>query len=254
MRIKLTLAYDGTDYCGWAPSKGHNTIHSVLTQAILDATRHQVDIVGASRTDSGAHAQGQVCHFDTELPIPIDKWPKLINRLLPPDIVVLSAEHVGDDFHSRFCAEDRYYRYRIHVGPPDPFKSRFTYQHSHQLRIEEMKQAALLLIGKHDFQAFTQNLDPAIDNTTRTLREVEIRTEGGEVWIDITGTAFLRGMMRRIAGGLLEVGQGHRSFEDFGLLLTPMRRDVPWPVVLPASGLCLMKVRYSNPPRDCRNR
>lgn len=249
MRIKLTVAYDGGAYCGWAISAGQPTIQSTLTQAIEQATQREVEIFGASRTDSGAHALGQVCHFDTDLPIEPAKWPRILNRVLPEDIVVVEAEAVGEDFHSRFCAEDRWYRYRIRLGAPDPFVARYVCAYDQPLDLAAMQAAARQLRGRHDFRAFTQELPSHVENTVRTLREVELDMDGQEIILNVVGTAFLRGMMRRMAGGILEVGSGRRSREEFSRLLENVG---PPPVVLPARGLCLIRVRYANPPRDHR--
>jgi len=252
MRIKLTVAYDGTDFCGWARQQGQRTVQSNLEEAIFASTRTQIEVTGASRTDSGAHALGQVCHFDTSLEIGLEKWPGILNKVLESDLSVVRAEEVGPDFHSRFCAEDRLYEYRIQTAARNPFKSRYTHELLRPLNLDLMKEAAQVLEGAHDFRAFTEELDPDIENTTRTLREVRVNPAEDEVVISIVGTAFLRGMMRRISGGLVEVGRGHRTLEDFRSLLTEQRVDLQWPVVLPAKGLTLVRVRYGDPPRDCR--
>lgn len=185
MRIKLTVAYDGGDYCGWAISAGRPTIQSTMTQALGHAIRREVEVVGASRTDSGAHALGQVCHFDTDLPIEPEKWPRILNRTLPPDIVVVGAEKVGPEFHSRFCAEDRWYRYRIRLGPPNPLVSRYVYDCDRPIDLACMREAATRLLGEHDFRAFTQDLAPHVENTVRTLRSVEIAASQDEVILDV---------------------------------------------------------------------
>jgi tRNA pseudouridine38-40 synthase len=261
MRIKFVVAYDGTDFRGWARSPGHRTVHDTLSAAIQKVCGKEVELVGASRTDSGAHARGQVCHLDCD--VPVKRWPYALNRILPTDVAICSARPVPDAFHSRFCAEDRFYRYRIRQTGRDPFAGRFAYEYGRDLDLFSMQAAAKLLVGRHDFKAFTEELDPSIQNTTRTLRDVRVYepdpesfgSPGREVWIDIVGTAFLRGMMRRMAGALLEVGRGIRCPEEVGSLLIPDYRDAfQWPVVLPAKGLTLMRVRYGNPPIDCRHK
>ncbi len=252
MRIKLTVAYDGTEFCGWAAQAGHRTVQQVVADAIGRVSREEVEVVGASRTDSGAHAKGQVCHFDTTVPIEPAVWPTAINRVLPADVAVVWAARVSDDFHSRFCAEDRWYRYRIRTGARDPFASRYAHDHGKPLDVEAMQRAGLTLEGRQDFRAFTEELQPHIENTIRTMRRVSVKQVREEVWIEIGGTAFLRGMMRRMAGGLLEVGTGKRAPGTIPELLSDKRSEMHWPVVLPAKGLCLMRVRYGNPPKDCR--
>jgi len=251
-RLKLIVSYDGTDFRGWAISPGHRTVCAVLADAIKRVTGGGVEVVGASRTDSGAHAKGQVCHFDTDVPIPLLDWPRVLNRVLPADVAVVRASRVSADFHARFCAEDRWYRYRIRTVERDPFESRYAHDYGRPLDIVSMRAAGSVLEGRHDFRAFTEELQPHIDNTVRTIRRVSVKLASKEVWIEIGGTAFLRGMMRRMAGALLEVGSGRRPVETIVGLLGEKRSEMHWPVVLPAKGLCLMRVRYGNPPKDCR--
>lgn len=252
MRIKLTVAYDGTGFRGWARSPGHRTVHQVLADSIQRVIGHEIELVGASRTDSGAHARGQICHFDTDVPIETSKWPRVLNRVLPGDVAVVRAARVSGNFHSRFCAEDRWYRYRIRTCERDPFGSRYAHDFGRDLDVAIMGRAGKLLEGRHDFRAFTEELQPHIDNTVRTIRRATVKQVREEVWIEIGGTAFLRGMMRRMAGALLEVGTGARPADTISDLLTDKRGSMHWPVVLPAKGLCLMRVRYGNPPKDCR--
>lgn len=254
-RIKLTVAYDGTDFCGWAAQPGRRTVQGTLTDAVRQVSGEASEIVGASRTDSGAHAKGQVAHFDTEVAIPIEKWAGALNRVLPPDLRVREASVASSAFHSRFCAEGRFYRYAIAKHDDDPFLLRSAYGQRRELDVDAMRVGASRLVGEHDFRAFTEELDPHIENTVRTLRSVSVRDRREHVDIDIVGTAFLRGMMRRMAGCLYEIGIGNRKPETVSALLDPLRRDgVQGPVVLPACGLTLMRIRYGRWPRDNREK
>lgn len=250
-RIKLVVAYDGTDFCGFAPQRGHRTVHGTLTETVRQISGDDCEITGASRTDSGAHARGQVVHFDTQNPMPSDRWPRALNPLLPPDLAVVQSSAVSLDFHSRFWADARWYRYRIATGPRDPFRDRFAFWTHWNLDLELMRQTADLLIGEHDFRAFSQQLEPET-NTIRTLFRVGVRRVRDEVWIDVVGTAFVRGMMRRISGALWEVGHGLRRPEDVGTILRHPEERFDWPRVLPACGLTLMKVAYGRHPFDRR--
>ncbi len=245
MRVKLVVSYDGTDFCGWATQTGQRTVQSILTEAVRHISGEENEIWGASRTDSGAHARGQTCHFDTEGKIPVHKWTEILNRRLPEDLAVLSSEHVPDDFSSRFWVVDRWYRYRIAISnPPDPHRIRWVHHYGQELNLEAMQEAALLLQGEHDFLAFTEELESHVLNTTRILRKVKVSRVRDEVWVDVVGTAFLRGMMRRMSGVLLEVGRAHRPVEEVSVLLSSERYHLQWPVVLPAKGLTLMRVNY----------
>ena len=152
-------------------------------------------------------------------------------------------------------ARDRWYRYRIGTGPRDPFRSRFVHTHGRALDVAAMRSAAESLLGRHDFLAFTEELEPTVKNTVRELYSLKVGQRRDEVWVDVVGTAFLRGMMRRMAGALLEVGRGSRPVEEVSKLLAKEGQEtLRWPVVLPAGGLCLMRVRYGRRPVDMRAR
>ncbi|MBS1716699.1 MAG: tRNA pseudouridine(38-40) synthase TruA [Armatimonadetes bacterium] len=250
-RVKLTVAYDGTDFRGWAAQTGQRTVQGTLKEAIRRVSGEDAQLDGASRTDSGAHAEGQVCHFDTEVE-QTEMWLRALNDILPRDLRVLRSQDVPDEFNSRFCARDRFYRYRILCGTIDPFRTRFVSETHRELDLNAMQQAAKFLVGKHDYRAYTEELDPSVENTVRDMRSVSVSQHRDEIWIDIVGTAFLRGMMRRMAGALFEVGKGQRPIHEVGDLLTAKRKHTKLPVVLPAKGLCLKKIRYGRHPRDNR--
>jgi tRNA pseudouridine38-40 synthase len=252
-RIKLVVAYDGTDFRGWAAQTGQRTVQSTLKDAVRQVSGEDCEIVGASRTDSGAHAKGQVCHFDTCVPIEPKRWAYALNRLLPSDLAVIASRKVPKAFHSRFCAADRRYRYRIAVGGRDPHRDRYRHWYGRELDVRAMQTDAEHLLGAHDFKAFSEEIDDPETNTQRTLFRAAVRRAQDEVQVDLVGTAFLRGMVRRISGALLEIGRGKRQVGDIELLLDPKNRDsVQWPVVLPACGLTLMRVRYTRPLKDNR--
>lgn len=252
-RIKLVVSYDGTDFCGWAPQAGLRAVQSTLTNAIRQVSGENVEIIGASRTDAGAHALAQVCHFDTSVRIPPEKWVRALNDVLDRDLAVQSSEEVPDEFHSRFSARNRFYRYRIVPTTRNPIHHRFAYTDWREPDLDAMREAAAGLIGRHDFRAFTAELQPWITNTHRKLFKIDIQKVHDEVRIDIVGTAFLRGMMRRIAGGLFEVGIGKRAVPELtGLLTEEGMVRLKLPVVLPANGLMLMNVHYGKRLRDAR--
>jgi tRNA pseudouridine38-40 synthase len=253
-RIKLVVAYDGADFCGWAEQKDQRTVCRTLKDIVRQVSGEDVEIIGASRTDSGAHARHQVVHFDTTTKVPTDRFPRVLNKVLPQDLSVLSAQDVPMSFHSRFSARDRSYRYRILCGIRDPKESRYAHNHWCMPNVEAMHQAAQSLVGSHDFRAYSEEVE-ASANSVRALFSVNVKKSRNEVWIDICGNAFMRGMMRRISGGLLEVGLSKRPGSEIADLLDPGKRDhLQWPVVLPANGLCLMKITYGRHPKDCRER
>lgn len=223
-----------------------------MKEAVRQVSGEDCEIVGASRTDSGAHAEGQVCHFDNSRPIENRKWKQALNRLLPIDVSVVDAKRVPDWFNSRFCAIHRQYRYRYLLGEKDPFRNRFAYHYWDDLDVNAMRRASEVLVGEHDFRGFTEELDPTVENTRRKVFRLDLKRKGNEIWMDVYGTAFLRGMMRRIAGSLFEVGRGKRPENYPAELLTEKWREMHLPVVLPARGLTLMRITYGRHPRDHR--
>jgi tRNA pseudouridine38-40 synthase len=250
-RVKLVVAYDGTDFRGWAAQTGLRTVQGTLTEAVRRISGEDCEIVGASRTDSGAHAKGQVCHFDSSVPIKCENWPQALNKILPSDLSVMKASFVDSDFSSRFCAIDRFYRYKFLLGDRDPFRARYAHFYWDQLELEPMKEGAEFLVGLHDFRGYTEELDPTIENTKRRVFSVSVSNHQDEIWMDVVATAFLRGMMRRMAGVLFEIGKGARPPQDAKRVLEDWK-GMHLPVVLPAKGLTLMKIRYGRHPKDHR--
>lgn len=194
-----------------------------------------------------------VADFQTNNPMPTEKWAFVLNRILPLDIRVVASSEVRMDFHSRFFARSREYFYRIALSDKvDPFRARFVYDTWRPLELKPMQEAAAGLKGHHDFRAFGEELE-GLENAVREVKNISVTQSGDEIRLRIEATAFIRGMMRRIAGGLLEVGCGRRTIEDFRVLTDPAKRDeVKWPVVLPARGLVLVKARYGRRLRDYR--
>lgn len=251
-KIKLVVSYDGYDFCGWAPQHGQRTVHGILTEGLRRVSGGEIEITGASRTDSGAHAKGQVCHFDDPFGIPPGNFVRALNDVLPWDVAVVSSTAVPDWFHSRFCAQDRFYRYRILCGPQGPHRARHTFWYGRPLEVGLMAETAQAFLGENDFIGFSQQVDH-LANTVRTIRKISVRAVRDEVWVDVVGTAFVRGMMRRIAGSLFEVGRGFAPPENVTRLLhLKDRRRIKFPTLLPAHGLCLMRVRYGRHPSDHR--
>jgi tRNA pseudouridine38-40 synthase len=187
--------------------------------------------------------------------MPVERWPQVLTKLLPPDLSVLKAEDAAPDFHARFSADRRWYRYRIQVEGRDPHRSRYAhYWTGLELDAELMQSSAQMLVGNHDFYAFSQEVPPEA-NTKREIHSIRVSRVKDELRIDVVGNAFLRGMMRRISGSLLEIGRGARDPQTLSHLLDQRRREpMLWPVVLPAHGLCLMKVTYGRHPRDNRTK
>lgn len=251
-RIKLVVAYDGTDFCGWAPQRGLRTVHGTLTEAVRQVSGEAIEITGASRTDSGAHAKGQVVHFDQKANMPVENWVRALGDVLPPDVAAVQASLAEPDFHARFSAVSRRYRYVIATGPRDPFRDRHAYWNGRPLDTAAMAVAAAFLEGRHDFEPFSQDL-PSDANFVREVFRTRVAARAGSVEIEVTANAFLRGMMRRIAGALWQVGRHKWRPERVAELLSPTgAKKGERPPVLPAHGLTLLRVSYGRWPKDWR--
>lgn len=242
-RIKLTIAYDGTNYCGWQVQPNGITIEEVLNKAIQKLTGEEIQVIGASRTDSGVHALGNVAVFDTETTIPPEKLAVALNQRLPDDIVIVKSEEVPADFHPRYCDCSKTYEYHIiNTRIPDPTRRLTNYFVSYVLDVEKMRKAAAYLIGEHDFVSFC-NVRTDVESTVRTITGLEILTNGDEITVRITGNGFLYNMVRIIVGTLIRVGRGFYEPEKVKEILEAKDRKAAG-VTAPAHGLVLVKIDY----------
>ena len=242
-RIKLTIAYDGTNYCGWQIQPNGITIEEVLNKALKKLTGEDILVIGASRTDSGVHAMGNVAVFDTETTIPPEKIAVALNQQLPEDIVIVKSEEVVADFHPRYCDCSKTYEYHIiNTRTPIPTKRLTNCFVSYVLDVDKMRRAASYLVGEHDFVSFC-NVRTDVENTVRTITELEIITNGDEITIRITGNGFLYNMVRIIVGTLIRVGRGFYEPEKVKEILDAKDRKAAG-VTAPAHGLMLMEIKY----------
>jgi tRNA pseudouridine38-40 synthase len=245
-RIKILVTYDGTDYHGWQVQPGLPTIQGVLEQVIAQIEGRSVPVAGSGRTDAGVHAIGQVAAFSIENPIPVDNLRRAVNRLLPRDIRVLSAEEALLDFHPRFQAKRKTYEYRIFRGEIcSPFERRYVCHHPYPLATGKMIAAAPLLEGEHDFAAFaaSDDRDELELSKVRTIFCSRLTLEGDRLIYRVTGSGFLKHMVRNIVGVLLEVGKGNLDRAGFLARLQP-GCAIPAGPTAPARGLFLESVEY----------
>ena len=243
-RVKLTIAYDGTNYCGWQIQPNGITIEEVINKALNKLTGENVVVIGASRTDSGVHAMGNVAVFDTETTIPADRIAMAVNRILPEDIVVVKSEEVVSDFHPRYCNCEKTYEYHIvNTRIPIPTKRLTNYFVSYELDIDKMRESAAYLVGEHDFASFC-NIKTDVDSTVRTVKELEILKNGDEITIRISGNGFLYNMVRIIVGTLIRVGRGFYQPEQVKEILEAKNRKAAG-VTAPPHALMLMEIRYN---------
>jgi len=247
-RIRITIAYDGTEFHGWQVQPGLPTIQGALEQVVAAIEGGPVTMHGSGRTDAGVHALAQVAAFSLENPIPAENLMRAMNRLLPRSIRVLAAAEVAANFHPRFDARAKTYQYRIwreEICPP--FDRLYVLHHPYPLNEQAMIAAAPLFAGEHDFTAFaaSDESDEAGRSKVRTLYSSAAWRDGARLLVQVCGSGFLKHMVRNIVGVLLEVGKGNLSAVDVRARLEPGCAIAPGPSA-PARGLFLVGVEYSN--------
>ncbi|MCX7925710.1 MAG: tRNA pseudouridine(38-40) synthase TruA [Fimbriimonadales bacterium] len=239
--LRLQVEYDGTDFHGFARQQGVRTVQGVLESALQATLNEPVEIIGASRTDAGVHARGQVVNFFTSRPIPTERLTEILNRRLPMDLKVVRAQEVSADFHARFSAKSRVYRYSVYTGAhPSVWKIRYAWHYPHALKCEAMQAALEQILGEHDFRPFSVKI-PAEKSTVRTLYRGIVRSTRAGVRIELEGNGFLRGMVRLIVGELVRVGEGKQGIDSLRERLESGRQATH---MAPAQGLCLIRVKY----------
>lgn len=255
--IKLTLAYDGTDFSGWQIQPGHPTVQGALADVLEKLTQRRLTVHGSGRTDAGVHALGQVANFEAESLLSAEEFQRALNALLPWSIRVVDAIEVASNFHARWNATAKTYRYRIFRGRVvPPFLWRYVHHDCGPLNFEAMAQAARTLEGEHDFASFAASTGSDEEDqersTVRTIYRSEwVRTQcedpsvaGAEEWVYmVRGKSFLRYMVRKMVGTLVEVGRGKRAPADIPSLLDIRDRSKSGPT-MPPQGLFLERVEY----------
>ncbi len=245
-RIRIDLAYDGTDFHGWQVQPGLPTIQGTLESIVGEIEGHAVHVAGSGRTDAGVHALAQVAAFNIENPIPLPNLRKAMNRLLPAAIRVLAAAEAAPDFHPRFQALAKTYEYRIVRDEAClPWEWRYVYHHPYPLDLERMLACARWLEGEHDFTAFaaSDNRDEEAKTKVRTIFRSQLEPAPGRLIYRVRGSGFLKHMVRNIVGSLLECGRGNLDEAGLGALLVPDCERKGGPTA-PAKGLFLVGVEY----------
>jgi tRNA pseudouridine38-40 synthase len=243
MRVKLTVEYDGTNYAGWQRQTNGLSVQEALERAFEAASGEHTVIHGAGRTDAGVHAMAQVAHLDTQCSIPAEKICFAMNMHLPPDIRVKQSEKADEDFHARFSAKGKHYRYTIYNAMHAPAIHRHTAAHIRgKLDIDVMCEAAGYIVGMHDFACFCAS-GSEVKDTVRTVYSLDIHQEGPFIIMDIKGSGFLYHMVRIIAGTLIEIGQKKRRPLSMKDIIGSKDREQAG-VTAPAKGLMMMEVYY----------
>lgn len=233
-KIALTIAYDGRLFDGWQTQPGGNTVQDYVQKAIGQIAQEPTKVVCAGRTDAGVHALAQVVHFETAAVRPMSAWVRGTNSHLPDSVAVTSARQVREDFHARFDATERQYQYLLRVAPNrDPFWAGRAGWLFRPVELELIRQAALCLVGKHDFSAFRSSQCQAA-SPVRTLQPVVVQGSAQLLCLTFTGNAFLHHMIRNIVGSLVYIGQGRQPVAWMAQLLAGRQRAAAAPTFDPA--------------------
>ena len=243
MRVRMTVAYDGTNYCGWQIQPNGVTIEQRLNEALSALLGEEIRVTGASRTDAGVHSLGNVCIFDTQTRMPAEKISFAVNQRLPEDIVVQSSCQVEDSWHPRYAKSRKTYEYRIlNRQMRSPNRRLDTYFFHYPLDLSAMQKAASYLCGEHDFASFCA-ANAQVETTVRTIYSCTVTKEGDIITIRVTGSGFLYNMVRIIAGTLIKVGNGDIPPEQMEEILAACDRSAAGPTA-PAHGLTMIGLEY----------
>lgn len=242
-RVRMVVAYDGTNYHGWQVQNNGITIESELNRCLTELLGEPIDVIGASRTDSGVHALGNIAVFDTDHQMPAEKISYALNQRLPEDIRIQRSEEVPLNWHPRYVKSRKTYEYRICRGEfPMPLKRLYSHFFYAELDVDKMQEAASYLEGEHDFKSFCQ-AGAQVENTVRTIYSLQVEEQDADLVIRVCGNGFLYNMVRIIVGTLLEVGQGRRSPESMAEILKARDRAAAG-ATAPAKGLTLIGYEF----------
>lgn len=243
MRVKLVVAYEGTNYCGWQIQPNGITVEQVLNETLSSLLGEEITVTGASRTDAGVHSLGNVAVFETHTKMPVEKISFALNQRLPEDIVVQESCQVPEDFHPRFSKSRKTYEYRIlNCRFRQPLERRTSYFYHYPLDVSAMQKAAAYLVGEHDFTSFA-SVHAQTNTYVRMIYALDVVREGDMIRIRVQGNGFLYNMVRIIAGTLIQVGAGIKKPEDMESILAGKDRELAGPTA-PAHGLTMIGLEY----------
>jgi tRNA pseudouridine38-40 synthase len=247
-RVALAIQYVGTHFHGWQRQPRQRSVQGEIENVLTSVLKQRVTVQGAGRTDSGVHAAAQIAHFDAQTVVPPEKWQAILNSRLPDDIMIRGSAAVPLDWHARFSATWRRYRYTIYTDAlPNLFLAPYTWHHYHQLLdVEKMEQAIQPLLGRHHLSAFHRS-DSSRTHSWVEVQAVSCQRSGPLISIEIQANGFLYGMVRLLVGMLVLVGRGDLSGEQFTEIWQTERRDLVKHSA-PAKGLCLLRVGYPDMP------
>lgn len=241
MRVLVNISYNGRDFSGFQYQHDYRTVQGTIEKQLKRMHKTFVRIHASSRTDAGVHALNQYFHFDTEIDLPPEKWKFILNRAMPKDILINDVSIAADDFHSRFDAKGKTYRYKVYTGEKNPFYDGLKTHYPYKLDISKMKEAMAPFIGTHDFTTFS-SAKAEITNKVRTITAFEVTETPDGYEFTITGTGFLYNMVRVLTAYVLECGRGIRTPDTLNMIAANDRTVIP--KTAPAEGLYLEKVWY----------
>ena len=243
MRFKVSVSYDGSEFHGWQKQNHVRSVQEEIEICISKISKKETKIYASGRTDAKVHALNQVFHFDSEVNMTSDNWEKALQSLLPDDILVNRVEEVDDNFHARYDAKSKEYRYHILQGEQDVFKRNYAYYIGESLDIKTMKHAAAFFIGTHDFSSFNATSYEEISDQVRTVYSIDIYRVDNGIVIKVIGDGFLRYMVRMMVGSLIEIGKHKHEPEFIQDKLNEKTKGIV-PYRAPAHALYLYSVRY----------
>ncbi len=242
-RVRMIISYDGTNYCGWQVQINGITVEEVINRELTNLLGEEIAVIGASRTDSGVHAIGNVAVFDTKTKIPVEKISFALNQRLPDDIRIQKSEEVPMDFHPRYCDSTKTYEYKIlNRRFPNPMKRLYTHFVYMPLDVDKMKKAAEYIVGEHDFASFC-SARSQVKTTVRTVYSLDVSKQDDVITIRISGNGFLYNMVRIIVGTLMKVGLNVYPPEYVAEIIEAKDRYAAGPKA-PARGLTLIGIEY----------
>ncbi len=241
MRIKCTVSYDGSKFKGWQIQNTHRTVQGEIHKALKNICQTEIIIHGSGRTDGKVHGRNQIFHFDTEKNLDCNRWKQAINHFLPNDIYIKKVELVDEEFHSRYSAKGKEYRYYVNVGEYDPFTTNYIFQLNRPLDVELMQEGANIFIGEHDFASYCSY--DQLGTTVRKIYEFEVTKENEIVCFRVKGNGFRRYMVRHLVGGLIQLGQ-HRIGIDRLATMLESNGEIKCLFKAKPQGLYLQEVEY----------
>ena len=239
--IKLNIEYDGTDFAGWQIQPGQRTVQGLLEDKLSSMLEEKISVLGSGRTDAGVHAAGQMANFKTSRDIPLKAFDEGLNSLLPRDVAIIKAEETAENFHARFDAKSRRYRYQI-IFRRSPLRERYAWRMTYKVNPAVLQTLAAQTLGQHDFTSFA-SAQAEVNNFICQVEQAEWRFDDERWTFEIKANRFLHNMVRILVGTMIDMARGQMDHNDFEKILAARDRTLAGKTA-PACGLCLMEVLY----------